>query len=166
MADFATVADAIKTELDSASEDNEFNRQFTSRVLWGNRQLQLDVADTLMVDVLPIDLSRWLLNRGTHIVLMNYHVGIRKRFVESEQDGSGQISDDEVEELAILTDDIAKFFMPKQPNATGHPLTSIQDATILGPRGEQSIETIIRWEDLENLRQFTGYFQLTVQVSE
>ena len=166
MADLATIADAIVSELNDASEAGSFNRTFEARVLWAKRKTQLEENDVLRVDVAPINQTRSLFSRGRHLIQLRYHVAVRKRFVKAERDQGGAISDVEVKDLTVLLDALMEFFYPKQPGACGRPLTAYQDVTVLAPVGDLSIDTIIRWEDLEGMSQFTGYFPLTMQAVE
>lgn len=167
MADVSTIAAAIKSELDSESDGGTtFNRRFEANVIWADRELRLEVANTLRVDVALVGTVRRMFSRGKHLILMLFHVSVRKRFEESEEEEGGTITDSEVNELVILLGQLEKFFMPKQPSASGRPLADFQEATVMGPTQEQAIETIILWDHLEDLRQFSGYFPLTIQVVE
>ena len=166
MANLATIGDAIVAEINAAATAGEFNRTFAAKVLWGKRQIKLEELDTLRVDVAPINHSRILFARGVHLLEFNFHVGVRKRFVEADETNGGEISDDEIEGLATLLDELLTFFMPRQTSESGRPLSTFPTAWVLGPTGEMGIESTILWEDLEALRQFTGFFPLTIHISE
>jgi len=166
VANLATIADAIKAEIDAAAiAGTSFNRTFEANVLWANRQIPLETTGVLRVDIAPIGHSRKLFARGVHLLEFRYHVGVRKRF-------EGTIPDDEVEGLSILLDGLMKFFMPRQTSKTGRPLASFQEAWVLGPgstdkqNNSLEIEATIEWSDLEELSQFTGHFPLTIHVAE
>lgn len=167
MANLATIAAAIVSEINTAATSGTFNRTFEANVLWAKRQQKLEEANKLRVDVAPLNLSRQLFARGVHLQVFNFDVGVRKRFEESEE-ASGEISDDEVSGLTTLLDGLLEFFMPRQPSKTGRPLTDFPTAWVLGPgsQGDLTIETTIVWDDLESMRQFTGFFPLTIHVAE
>ena len=165
MADLATIATAIKKEIDAAAVAGTFNRVFQARLLWANRQQRLEDANVLCVDVAGINSSRSLFSRGRHLLTLRYHVAVRKRF-EATEEQNGDIVNSEVSDLVILLDSLWKFFMPKQPSENGRKLADYPDATVLGPQSDSNVDTVILWEDLETLRQFSGYFELTIQVVE
>lgn len=167
MADLATIAAAIVSEINTASTAGTFNRTFAANVLWAKRQQKLEEANKLRVDVAPLNHSRKLHARGVHLLVFNFDIGVRKRFEESDE-ASGEISDDEVSGLVTLLDGLMKFFMPRQTGKTGRPLADFPTAWVLGPgsQGDLAIETTIVWEDLESMRQFTGFFPLTIHVAE
>ena len=165
MATLKDISDAIVYEINNATSGT-FNRTFVAKVLWANRKIPLTESNVLRVDVCPIGETARLLARGRHQKIYEIHVGVRKRYVESELMQNGVIDDVEVSDLATLIEQLAKFFLPKQPNTTGLRLATIQEATFWGTDGTLEIVPVILWEHLETLKQFTGFFPLSVKVPE
>ena len=159
-----TVADAIVAELNAASAAGTFNRTFSATVLWAQRRIKLEETDVLRVDVAPIGYAKELVSRGSWSDTCRYDIGVRKRFVGSDQDSAGEIIDDEITELITLLDQLVGFFMPKQPSQDGRRLAAVPDA-VWSPDREQT-DVRITWDDLVQYRQFTGFFRLTYGFSD
>lgn len=160
-----TVANGIAYELNAGSDAGSFNRTFESEVIWANRTLALADANKLRVDVALVDWSKALHSRGVWKWVVNCHVAVRKRFEEAEEDHSlGKITDQEIADLVTLLDSVCEYFMPKQPSLDGRKLSQVTAAAWDAPKGGET-PVLIRWDDLEQLNQFTGYFPVAYLVT-
>lgn len=160
-----TIADAIASEINAEVASGTFNRAFEAAVLWDKRTLELAEYDVLRVDVAPINWAQKFVARGEWDATCRYHIGVRKRFGVSEQEqATGRIATEEITELVTLLADLLQFFMPKQPSQDGRELATVPDA-VWAPEKDNSTEIVIKWSHLEEMRQFTGFFPLTYEVS-
>lgn len=158
-----TCANAIAYELNAAVAADTFNQEFEAKVLWAKRTLKLTELKVLRVDVAPINWTKSLEDRGGWGHVCRYHIGVRKRFVEPDEESTGEIADSEITKLVTLLEDLIGFFMPKQPDQDGRELTQFTDA-VWAPEKDLKTDVIIKWDHLE-FSQFTGYFPLTFEVS-
>lgn len=158
-----TVAEAIKEEIDSGT----FDLTFDTKVLWGDRKVELSDEKGLRVDVVPINWTMRLSTRGVWAYVVRTQVGVRKKFSAGEEyHDSGKISAAEIKPLVNLLRDLIEMFAPKQSTQTGRELTSVPTATWVPEttdRGKFAIDAMIEWEMLER-RQFLGWFDLVYEV--
>lgn len=165
MADYnISVPNGIAYEIDAAAAANTFNRQFTSRVLWAQRTQRLEDANVLCVDVALVDWESKLLDRRAswgHTIFCD--IAVRKRF-EAHEEVTGEITDSEITDLVKLLGDLAAYFMPS-PTRDPCRLSQVPKAT-WRPQKDLTTKFVVEWDDLEQIRQFTGFFPVTYFVGE
>ena len=164
---FVSVADAIVAELDAARVAETFGvNEFQSEVIWGKRTIALEERNALRVDVCPMSWSQSLKSRGSWSWLCHYQIGIRKRFEPDEKLGqTGEIVDSALIELVNLTADVLKYFMPVRPDHQGRRLADVPAAVWREEKDGKTL-AIVDWDDLSELSQFTGHFELTYEVAQ
>lgn len=163
-----TVANAIRYELNAGVAANRFNRNFEPRVLWADREIRLAKENQLRVDIAAIDFVKFLSTRGSWSLLGRFDIGVRKRFAGDEL-SEGLPADQEIVDLVTLLNDVAGFFMPRQPDQDAIQLSQAPEAawmTETDDDGRPKTDVVIMWDHLLNMQQFTGYFGLFYEISE
>lgn len=161
------VADAIKTELNTAFAASTFGATYASVVAarsyadWDDDLITLDDA-AAKVDVVPLSAKHSQMTRGLWRYLVLANVGVRYKFGDDKKT-SGRIETAQIDAFTLLTQQIGEYFAPCGSTQTARRLSSLSSA-VWAPTGDggESGSNFRIWYLPEHLRfsQFTGLVQL------
>lgn len=108
------VAEVVRADLQTAADAGDFALTFTAVRQHGDREIEENDFD-LHVDVIPVKvrIRSKLDDQSTLKYYISIDVGVRKRCTQSEQDGTGKWSIDEVDTLDLLTQQIHEHFIAR-----------------------------------------------------
>lgn len=167
-AKIATLANALKDDLDAAVAADTFSQEFTTSILWAARTLDLSTAkgDRLTVAVVPLMYWKQLDAARESADQIVVDILVRKRITLSEQDlDTGLAKDSVVLALIDLVDELVEWAIPGG-DQDGR-LDSLAAAVMLGGDEEDeqpATEIVINWERLGQ-GFFEAYFPLVYTVS-
>jgi hypothetical protein len=147
------VADAVK----DAIEAHDFGVSFLCERSWADWSLELEDADCLRVDVVPVGYSEADIGASDNRVAYacQVDVAIRKRFGMSEQSAlNGRIEDAQLDRLALLTEQIFEHLTKRAQRRLSSEIT-YSDARVLWQGNKRHLK---EW------RQYSGLIRMTYDV--
>lgn len=144
------VADAVAAEINAAtlSLDVDAVRGYET-------DAELEDLDELRLDVVPVRLAGDMHDRGSLFREVAVDVAIRKRFGLSDQDNTGEISRESIDELVDLLEEIDDLL------AGVTRLSTYSGASWFG----SEVRTPWMPDHLRQQRQYTGIVRVTYNVS-
>ena len=150
----ATVADAVAAELNLDPLTN-FGRMFCAERSYAHWDMQLEDADTLHVDVVPVGIRRSELEDRGHLNrTCDFDVGVRQRF--GGRDHEGRFQNTDIDGLVELMEGVLDFLASNN----GRRLSTYTDASWI----EEDARVTYFPEHLRTLSQFTGILRVSYEV--
>lgn len=154
------IADAIAKEIRA----KDFGPEFLVKRSYADVSVPLkDLDNELRIDVVPFRSESSLSSRADLEYAVETDVLIRKKFTAQQQDvDSGEIQNEDIDELMKLRQDIEEYFSCSQETSqTGRRLADVPDAAWDRSR---TMASYVR-QHLRLHRQFTGWIRFTHLIS-
>ena len=147
------IADAIITELQAGTFTRDIN-PIRSYAEWS---MELEDADTLHVDVVPVTMATELGDRNSLQYLCEVDVGIRQRFSQAGTDErDGRILNTAIDPLVELAEQIGELLSdPAERRLTDYTTATWEATNVLAPYYR---------DHLREMRQFTSVVRLTYRA--
>lgn len=140
------VAKEVEALIDAASFSSEFELERS----YADWDLELEEADCVRVDVVPVGHESTELTSKRYLEYeIQIDVAIRKRFDVTDQTDEGRIDVEEIDALVRLTEEMSEFFMADR-------FTNLTDTAW----SSTDIKAAPVKQHLRAMRQFTGIVRL------